>query len=366
MNIVHVVGTGTIGEPLIGLLVAHKKEFGIDEVTFHKNQALKRDKTKVKQLVSAGAVLAAQQSKHDDFRALGFEPKYTTEEAIERATVVIDCTPKGVGIQNKKSFYDTYTGKVRGFIAQGSEAGFGKPYAYNINDSALEFGKDQFVQVVSCNTHNIATILNALRHYTFNFQNLLEAKFVCLRRASDISQDEDFVPGIKVDKHKVEYFGTHHARDAARVFSTLGWEPKLYSSSCVFPSQYMHAIHFSLKLVKHSWDPDFNLQALLDCFRQNKMISFTDKMTSNSIFSFGRDYGNYGRILNQTVICTPTLSIRETHDHNAELVGFCFTPQDGNSLVSSLACALWFLHEGDFSKVRQALSCLDKFIFEEI
>ena len=34
-NIVHVVGTGTIGEPLIGLLADHREHFGIDEVTFH-------------------------------------------------------------------------------------------------------------------------------------------------------------------------------------------------------------------------------------------------------------------------------------------------------------------------------------------
>src|SRR4051794_14137382 len=35
-NIVHVVGTGTIGEPLIGLFTDFKEKWGIDEVTFHK------------------------------------------------------------------------------------------------------------------------------------------------------------------------------------------------------------------------------------------------------------------------------------------------------------------------------------------
>ena len=46
-KIVHVVGTGTIGEPLIGLLCDYKDKLGIDEVTFHKNSALKIDKSKV-------------------------------------------------------------------------------------------------------------------------------------------------------------------------------------------------------------------------------------------------------------------------------------------------------------------------------
>ena len=31
-RIVHVVGTGTIGEPLIGLLAIFRRELGIDEV----------------------------------------------------------------------------------------------------------------------------------------------------------------------------------------------------------------------------------------------------------------------------------------------------------------------------------------------
>ena len=35
-TIVHVVGTGTIGEPLIGLFSDFGHRLGVDEVTFHK------------------------------------------------------------------------------------------------------------------------------------------------------------------------------------------------------------------------------------------------------------------------------------------------------------------------------------------
>ena len=51
-KIVHVVGTGTIGEPLIGLLSDFKKELGIDEVTFHKRSPLTYDRSKVKDLIN--------------------------------------------------------------------------------------------------------------------------------------------------------------------------------------------------------------------------------------------------------------------------------------------------------------------------
>ena len=39
-KIIHVVGTGTIGEPLIGLLCDYQEQLGIDEITFFKNSPL--------------------------------------------------------------------------------------------------------------------------------------------------------------------------------------------------------------------------------------------------------------------------------------------------------------------------------------
>ena len=49
--IVHVIGTGTIGEPLIGLLTEMKDPLGIEEVTFHKRTPLLHDRSKVVNLV---------------------------------------------------------------------------------------------------------------------------------------------------------------------------------------------------------------------------------------------------------------------------------------------------------------------------
>ena len=44
-KIVHVVGTGTIGEPLIGLLCDFKTDLGIDEVTFNRKEQTANSKT---------------------------------------------------------------------------------------------------------------------------------------------------------------------------------------------------------------------------------------------------------------------------------------------------------------------------------
>ena len=70
--------------------------------------------------------------------------------------------------------------------------------------------------------------------------------------------------------------------------------------------------------------------------RDNHRVAVTDKQYANQIFSFGRDHGYYGRILSQAVVVLPTLLVRG----GREVTGFCFTPQDGNSLdVVDRRCA---------------------------
>jgi len=118
-KIIHVVGTGTIGEPLIGLLTDYKSKLGIDEVTFHKNSPLMGDRSKVFDLQRRGARLAVNADRIQDFKDLGMDPEFETEDAIKRSSVVIDCTPKGIGHKNKEQYYQKFANDVKGFIAQG-------------------------------------------------------------------------------------------------------------------------------------------------------------------------------------------------------------------------------------------------------
>ena len=73
-TVVHVVGTGTIGEPLIGLLCDFKEDLGIDEVTFHKNTPLTTDRSKVRSLLKRGARLSTKAEVFDGFKKLGYVP----------------------------------------------------------------------------------------------------------------------------------------------------------------------------------------------------------------------------------------------------------------------------------------------------
>ena len=184
--------------------------------------------------------------------------------------------------------------------------------------------------------------------------NLDEGRFVCMRRANDISQDGSFVPSPTAGKHSDDKFGTHHARDAHHLMATLGHDLPIYSSAIKLPTQYMHSLWFSLEL-----DCETSVDEAIDKLAANTRVALTHKTSANQIFSFGRDHGYYGRILSNAVVPVSSLAVR----NGRELVGFCYTPQDGNSLLSSVAATLWYLHEDGFE---DRIDVLRPYLFAEV
>lgn len=348
-TIVHVIGTGTIGEPLIGMFTDFKDVWGIDEVTFHKRTPAANDRAMVDFLINRGAKLVTDEAARDEFARLGHRVSYTEEEALERATVVVDCTP--AGNDNKHKYYERIKGP-KGYLAQGSEFGFGRPYARGINDE-VQSPDDKYVQVVSCNTHNISVLLKTLASVEGKI-SLEAGRFVCMRRANDVSDIKSFIAAPEAGKHDDPVFGTHHARDAHHLFQTIGEKLNLFSSAIKINTQYMHTLWFDLDL-RH----DTSLEEVKAALRNNPRVACTNKRSVNQIFSFGRDHGYYGRILSQTVVPTSTLTVPNAR----KIVGFCYTPQDGNSLLSSVAATLRYI---DANKMDERIDVLRPYMFREI
>jgi glyceraldehyde-3-phosphate dehydrogenase (NAD(P)) len=227
-------------------------------------------------------------------------------------------------------------------------------YARGINDVALMPGDDRFIQVVSCNTHNLAVLIETLGLHDTESDNLIEGRFVCLRRSSDISQEDEFIAAPQVGAHKDVRFGTHHARDAWHLFKTRGLDLNLFSSEIKLNTQYMHCIWFNLRVKRST-----TLDEVLETLEANKYVALTQKTMASTIFSFGRDHGYFGRLLNQTVVSTPTLAVKDGH----EITGFCFTPQDGNSLLSSIAATAWLL---DPKTYEERMQFVKPYLFDEV
>ena len=70
------------------------------------------------------------------------------------------------------------------------------------------------------------------------------------------------------------------------------------------------------------------------------LVSVSHLNSMNLVFSKGRDHGFCGRIFNQAVVIRDSIEV--TPDGKI-VYGTCFTPQDGNSLLTSVATVLWFL-----------------------
>jgi len=360
MKNILIIGTGTIGEPLIGLLADYSKKLKIKSVFFHKRTPLADEVAKVNSMIRKGAKLVVDEDCVEAFEELGHEPTLRFKAALDLADVVIDCTPSGN--ENKEKFYQPlleqhFCGnkdKKRVFIAQGSEKGFGIPFAHGINDEILE-SDPNFIQVVSCNTHNIASLLKALS--SENFYNVIQGDFTCIRRANDISQEGGFIASPEVGSHDNNMFGTHHAKDAYDLFATMKQYPDIFSSALRINTQYMHIIRFNIEIKGFS-----SRDNVIEKFENNKFIALTHKNIANKVFSFGRDHGYYGRIFNHTVVAMNSISTKSCQG-NTRVTGFCFTPQDGNSLLSSVAAALHALHGETY---KDYMKVLDKFLFNHV
>jgi len=253
---------------------------------------------------------------------------------------------------NKEKYYNKYKNIIKGFLAQGSEFGFGKMFAVGINDDAIT-KKDQFIHIVSCNTHNVAVIINTLGIESKK-NHMKEGRFLCLRRANDISQVTSFIPSPEVGLHKDAKMGTHHAVDVYHLYKTLGIELNVFSSALKLNTQYMHCIWFDVKL-----DKKMTKEEATQRFIDNPRVAVTYKKAANLVFSFGREHGHFGRILNQTVTVIPTIHVINEN----EVIGFCFTPQDGNSILSSVSAMERFLYPDNYE---EKLKCLGAFLFQEV
>ena len=247
-----------------------------------------------------------------DFKQLGFSEIENVENAYEDADVIIDCTPNGNG--NWDSIYSSLDQSKR-FMAQGSEHGFGSFFAWGINNEILNEDSNRYL-IASCNTHNIASIIKSFA-LDAN-RDLEEGKFVCLRRANDVSQNDSFSPSPTITKHSNQEFGTHHARDVHELFVQEGKKLNLFSSAIKLPTQYMHTLWFSL-----NFKDLLNYEDIVENLHNSEFLMATEKMSSNKVFSFGRDHGYHGRLLSHGVVAEKSLHVK-----GDTLTGYCFTPQD--------------------------------------
>ncbi|TGK42918.1 hypothetical protein EHQ12_04260, partial [Leptospira gomenensis] len=121
-------------------------------------------------------------------------------------------------------------------------------------------------------------------------------------------------------------WGTHHSRLLNELYSQIGIRIPITSSSVTINSPYMHLVRFRFRLKKN-----LKRETLLRRIQNDPYLSTTNLISTNSIFSSGRDRGLYGRIFSHAVLPLASLEVLER-----EVRGYAATPGDSNVQISTI------------------------------
>ena len=325
-------GVGNIGKTILGILCDYKSKLNIDKIYALKNTVITHwNKEELNILSDMGVVLCSREN--EDYLDL--------KDIINRIDYIFDCNANGFGLKNKY-WYENLT-NLLGCSAQGSEKGFGIPFMSGINDEHITDRK--FVQIVSCNTHALSTIIKTFVNNDLN--NLIEGDFVIVRRSEDIGNHERLVTSNVLSRHLKEEIGTHHAIDVKDLFLTKDEDLNIQSSDITTPSQLMHSVRFSLYL-KNS----ISVNEIKKQIKDNEYLSTTAKFDSNILFELGRRYSPYGRLFSHAIINDNNLLFDE---NQRKVKGWAFIPQEGNTILSTIHAFLLQVGASDTSDVMKAI-----------
>ena len=117
------------------------------------------------------------------FEDAGIKVEGTIEDLIEKADVVIDCSPNKVGAENKAKYYEKAGIKA---IFQGGEKKDVAEVSFNaLSNYDMAKGK-KFVRVVSCNTTGLTRLLYLIKE---NF-GIKKVRATMIRRVVDPKEEK--------------------------------------------------------------------------------------------------------------------------------------------------------------------------------
>ncbi len=306
-------GIGNIGQTLINILSDYKSLLHISEIYALKNTSINPwNQTELDILIEKGVKVCTMNN-----------PNYLDiENVINDIDYIFDCNANSFGLKNKKLYKSLIN--LKGCSAQGSENGFGIPFMTGINNEVIF--KKKFVQIVSCNTHALSSIISTMAGN--DLSNLIDNDFVIVRRSEDIGNHQRLVSANVLSRHLDNEIGTHHAIDVIDLFKTKIVSLNIQSSDITTPSQLMHTVRFNIKFRQMILPEELHRNII-----NNNSISRTSKFDSNVLFELGRRYSPYGRIFSHIIMNNNNILY---DNNNNRIKGWAFIPQEGNTIISTI------------------------------
>jgi glyceraldehyde-3-phosphate dehydrogenase (NAD(P)) len=253
------------------------------------------------------------------FNAAGIKVSGSSEDLIKKADVVVDCTPEGIGEENKK-IYEKYGKKA---IWQGGEEHEVAGFSFNaICNYEQAIGK-QYARVVSCNTTGLARLLYAIDK-AFGIKKV---RATMMRRAGD---PDDIKRGpinaIVPDPIKLP---SHHGPDLNTVL------PKINISTVAtkLPTTLMHLHAINMTLDKKATGQD--VIATLKQYPRIWLIPASLGITSTAgIIEYARELGRPRNDVMENCIWEESISV----DADNELNLFQAIHQESDVIPENIDC----------------------------
>ncbi|MBE8540416.1 type II glyceraldehyde-3-phosphate dehydrogenase [Geoglobus acetivorans] len=221
------------------------------------------------------SLYAAIPDRVEAFENAGIKVEGTIEDLLEKADIVVDCSPGKVGAENKPLYEKAgvkaiFQGGEKAHIAEASFSALA-----NYDDAV---GKN-FVRVVSCNTTGLARVLSILK----DMYSLKKVRATMIRRVVDPKEDKKgLVNGIMPDPVKLP---SHHAEDVKTVLPDVN----IVTTAFKVPTTLMHLHSIAVEI-----DGDVNPDDVIARFEEEPRIMLFSKeegFTSTAkIIEFAREY----------------------------------------------------------------------------
>ncbi|MBS7658424.1 MAG: type II glyceraldehyde-3-phosphate dehydrogenase [Candidatus Bathyarchaeia archaeon] len=216
---VSVNGYGTIGKRVAEAILKHPllNLIGIGKYTPDHEAFL---------AVEKGFSIFAPKDSLTKFSSKGVKVEGSIEDMIKLSDVIVDCSPAGKGIENKK-LYVSYNKKA---IFQGGESKEVAELSFNSRCNFNAAKGKKYIRVVSCNTTALCRIIKPLMEYYQNQVKNIEA--ILLRRAADPCDDKTG----PINAVKWSRAPSHHAEDVKTIMKDL----KISTSAFIIPHTLAH------------------------------------------------------------------------------------------------------------------------------
>lgn len=199
-------------------------------------------------------------SKKDAFIKAGIPVAGSVEEMIQKADIVVDATPGGIGAGNK-ALYEKYNRKA---IWEGGEEHSVAGFSFNSSCNYEQAIGRQFARVVSCNTTGLCRII----HLIDSVFGVKKVRATMIRRGGDPGDiKRGPIDAIVLNPVTIP---SHHGPDVQSVLPEIN----IITSAMIVPTTLMHMHFINMELKNPA-----TREQVLDLIKAHSRLGLISKST---------------------------------------------------------------------------------------